>query len=188
MGSVDVEMVSFGIGVGDNHRMPYPLEFLSSFLASGVSKILGFRVGGMVFPSPINPVFGFFVGGLGGSFLGGSVKVPSPKILWSDSTAAIADWMSARVPPASSSLAFRFSRFACDLEYGFPVDTTCPRYSLNRPASGRGLARSTGSYVRGKSQPIIYLLEVHDGRTAQNLNFRLRVTIHPICSTAVSSE
>ena len=47
MGSDDVEMVSFGIGVGDNHRMPYPLEFLSSFLASGVSKILGFRVGGI---------------------------------------------------------------------------------------------------------------------------------------------
>lgn len=81
MGSDDVEMVSFGIGVGDNHRMPYPLEFLSSFLASGVSKILGFRVGGMVFPSPINPVFGFFVGGLGGLVFRGFSKGPLTKNL-----------------------------------------------------------------------------------------------------------
>jgi len=36
----------------------------------------------------------------------------------SDSIAAIADWMSDRAPPASSSLAFRLSRLACDLEYG----------------------------------------------------------------------
>ena len=67
----------------------------------------------MPFPSPINPVFGLFTGGLeGSSFFEGSARV-SP-----DSTAAIAKWMSDRPPPARSSFAFRFSRLACDLEYG----------------------------------------------------------------------
>ena len=105
-------------------------RIFSSFLASRISRVhwpdqgaysAFFRLvceRGAPFPSPINPVFGDFAGGLEGSFFGGSARVSPADALSLDSIAAIADWMSDRPPPASSSLAFRFSRLACDLEYG----------------------------------------------------------------------
>ena len=105
-------------------------RILSSFLACGISIVLGFGAGtysaffrlvwerGVPFPSPINPVFGVFAGGLEGSFFVGSTRVFPARVFSSDSIVSIANWMSDRVPPTSSSLAFRFSRLACDLEYG----------------------------------------------------------------------
>lgn len=64
-------------------------------------------------------MFGVFAGSLKGrSFFEGLARASPAKISSLDSTAAIADWMSDRFPPASSSFAFRFSRLVCDLEYG----------------------------------------------------------------------
>ena len=105
-------------------------RIFSSFLVCGISQILGSGRGtysaflrwfwerGAAFPSPINPGFGFFAGSLEGLFFGGSARVFPLRDSWLDSIAAIANWISDRDPPASSSLAFRFSRLTCDLEYG----------------------------------------------------------------------
>ena len=115
-------------------------RILSSFLACGISIILGFGVGtysaffrlvwerGVLFPSPINPVFGVFAGGLEGSFFAGSTRVFPAGVFSSDSIVAISNWISDRAPPASSSLAFRFSRLTCDLEYGRrDASTSCEK-------------------------------------------------------------
>ena len=54
-----------------------------------------------------------------------------------DSIVSIANWMSDRVPPASSSLAFRFSRLACDLEYGWrDASTSCGRFKFRNSDPG----------------------------------------------------
>lgn len=125
-----VRMAWKGLDLKSELAMIMGCRILSSFLTFLVSAILGFKAGpynaffrwfwesGVPFPSPINPGFGFFAGGLEGSGFEDSARVVPPGVPLSDSIAAIADWMSDSAPPASSSLAFSFSRRACDLEYG----------------------------------------------------------------------
>lgn len=125
-----VRMAWKGLALKSELAMIIGCRILSSFLAYGMSTILGFGIEtysaffrlvwerGVPFPSPINPVFGAFAGGFEELLFEGSTSVFPARVFSSVSIATIADWMSDRAPPASSSLAFRFSRLACDLEYG----------------------------------------------------------------------
>jgi len=125
-------MARKGLALKSELAMIIGCRILSSLLACRISAIpriwggdiqcvfslgLGRRCA-FSFPDRINPVFGVFAGGLEGSFFVGSTRVFLASVFSSGSIVAIANCMSDRAPLASSSLAFRFSRLACDLEHG----------------------------------------------------------------------